>query len=85
MDIYKAVEKISKVLDDNNIWANVWQYMDLPVVHVEILYGDWKHDHARADWLLRDMGCTLIGTEVTEDDGSDCYSAIHYFHVGEMM
>lgn len=85
MDIYKAVEKINKILDENNIWADVWQYMDLPVVQVEISWGDWKHDHARTDYLLKNLGCTLMKEEITENDGSDCYSAIHYFYVREMI
>ena len=51
----------------------------------EIRWGDWKHDHLYYGYLIekwaalngfqvltRDHVC-----EVTEEDGSDCYSGVH--------
>jgi len=77
-------EKAEKYLRDNKLWASVEPYWDdLPVIEVEINWGDWKHDHARAKWLLEEVGIHFINTKVTEEDGSDCYSAIHRFYVGE--
>lgn len=49
---------------------------------VDISWGDWKHDHWCADELTREvldeMGYKYtITTQVTEEDGSDTYSATH--------
>ena len=75
------VREIERLLYDNNICANVWKYDSLPVIQVEIEWGDWKHDHARAKWLIQEEGYKFIKTDVTDDDGSDCFSAIHYFMI----
>lgn len=51
----------------------------------EIRWGDWKHDHLRLDWLMREflerkgVRVRCVDSDVTEEDGSDCYSATHYF------
>ena len=48
---------------------------------VELLleWGDWKHDHGFVDYLMGLIGYTFIAQTITEDDGSDCYSAIHTY------
>ena len=48
-------------------------------VMVEIEWGDWKHDHLRCDALMKAKGYTLVEEEVTEEDGSDCFSAIRHY------
>lgn len=73
-------DRIERILTENDLWTGeIWDVIPLPVVAVEINNGDWKHDHARADYILKECGFTLMKTEVTEEDGSDCYSAIHYY------
>ena len=77
-------EKIDKYLRDNRLYADVHPYWDdLPVIEVDIHWGDWKHEHLRAKWLLEEIGVTFINTVVTEENGSDCYSATHRFYVTE--
>lgn len=59
-------------------------YNGLPVIQVAISWGDWKHDHLWCDHLMGYLGYTKIGEQLTEEDGSDCYSAIHnYIKTGE--
>lgn len=50
---------------------------DFPAVRLIIQWGDWKHEHARAKWICREMGGIVVSSEVTEEDGSDTYSADH--------
>ena len=77
-------EKIDKYLRDNRLYADVQPYWDdLPVIEVDIHWGDWKHEHLRTKWLLEEIGVSFINTIVTEENGSDCYSAIHRFYVTE--
>lgn len=87
MDFKKRLEiseELGEYLRDNKVWAEVTPYVDdIPVVEVEISWGDWKHEHLRTKWLLEEIGVHLLKTDVTEEDGSDTYSARHYFYVGE--
>lgn len=53
---------------------------EMELVVVSISWGDWKHDHLRADYIVEhDLGGYLFGSVVTEEDGSDCYSADRYY------
>lgn len=76
----EKIMEIQKALDEAHIMAEVYQYNDLPVICVAINSGDWKHDHLRADWLVKELGGTKLGENTTYEDGSDCYSAIHNFY-----
>lgn len=82
MDIYGVCEKVGKYLSDNGLICDVYPYRgDMPVVDVDIHWGDWKHDHLRAKWIMEEKGAICLGDVVTEENGSDCYSAVHHFVV----
>lgn len=70
---------IHDFLNDNGVCAEVYKHFDLPVMVVDIWWGDWKHEHLWAKTLMSYLGYGEIGCKVTEEDGSDCYSAEHYF------
>ncbi len=69
---------IHDFLNDNGVWAEVWYENEIAVA-VSISWGDWKHSHLWARDLMSYLGYMEIGNKVTEEDGSDCYSATHYF------
>lgn len=48
-------------------------------IHVEINWGDWKHDHGYVDYIMRGLGLAKLDEQVTEEDQSDCYSSTHIF------
>lgn len=76
-------KKIYELMTENNIVGEWVDYKEkLKMVAVEIKWGDWKHDHARLDLLMKENFSNLrsIHTATTEEDGSDCYSAIHYYY-----
>ena len=83
----KICEKVYKYLSHKDVSADVYPYGNgLPVITVEIHWGDWKHDHAYCRSLMEDLGASYLNTTVIEEDGSDCYSACHYFIVqGDMF
>jgi hypothetical protein len=72
-------EKIRHFLSDNGVWGEVYKHFDLPVMVVDISWGDWKHEHGWCKCLMKYLGYGEIGCKVTEEDGSDTYSAEHYF------
>ena len=49
-------------------------------VEIEVYWGDWKHDHRWCNDLMSYIGYECREEVVTEEDGSDCYSATHYFY-----
>lgn len=78
--------KVYRFLTDNRCYPeDVYRHFDgLPVIQVAISWGDWKHDHMWCDDLMGYLGYHKIGEQVTEEDGSDCYSSIHnYIKTGE--
>ena len=79
------VEKhIMEYLESNQLYPSDVFVADDRVM-VDISWGDWKHDHLRCDDLMEDLGYALVEEEVTEEDGSDCYSAIrHYIPKGSI-
>lgn len=72
-------DTIRSFLNDNGVWADVYSQMEENIVIVNIDRGDWKHDHLWARNLMSYLGYVKVGEVVTEDDGSDCYSAEHTY------
>ena len=79
--IYKEGERIYNYLRNQEypLIADVYPHSELPVIQISIYWGDWKHDHARCDYLMEKLGYILISEQTTESDGSDCYSSIHNY------
>lgn len=69
---------IQKYLNDNGIWTEVAG--DKSRIVVSIDWGDWKHSHIWCKNLMKYLGYTQSNEIVTEENGSDCYSADHYFY-----
>lgn len=80
----ELAETVDRKLAEEKRYYEVW-YDDNSIL-VEVNWGDWKHDHLWLDSfvkkLLKDEGYdATVSVQVTEEDGSDCYSAIHSFLV----
>ena len=73
-------KKIEKIMEEHRILGEIVEDTD-NVVAVEISWGDWKHEHARLRWLVLNEMQNVKKCEetTTEEDGTDCYSAIHKF------
>ena len=57
-------------------------------IYFDIVWGDWKHDHLRLWHLMneffRERGYVIErDMEVTDEDGSDTFSAEHYYTVSD--
>ena len=80
LKIIEYMEEIEKILEKAKIPAELW-YTNNKVC-VDITWGDWKHRHAYADCLIMRLPyVTDVNTFVTEQDGSDCYSATHQYTI----
>ena len=81
-ELNELVEKLYEHLKEFNVHYEMWPEDD-DTINAEILWGDWKHDHLWFDYeaekFLNSLGYDVVNTnvDVTEEDGSDSYSAIH--------
>lgn len=74
----KLAEKARKIFKDKGYYYEIGTLQGR--VSVEIIWGDWKHDHSFVDYVMRnDLGLKKVDETITEEDGSDTYSSIHYF------
>ena len=74
------VDMVNNYLSDNGLYNDDISQFDESGVSVSISWGDWKHDHGYVRCLMGYIGYDESDEVVTEENGSDCYSAIHYFH-----
>ena len=80
--LYESLKDISFEYVDSEIKAE-----GLYEITIAIEWGDWKHDHLAADHLLEEWcdanGYKVINasTTTTEENGSDCYSALHTYTI----
>lgn len=71
-------EKIYKIMKENKLYGDITVHND-NAIEIEIS-GDWKHEHLKLRWLIFDnFNVKDYKQIVTEEDGSDYYTAIHYF------
>lgn len=75
----KGDQQISRYLSDNECYVDGVYTNGLKVTEVEITWGDWKHEHLWCRDLMGYLGYIEMGNRVTDENGSDCYSALHYF------
>ena len=75
----KTIEDIiNKIYEDNDIWYE-FSCISRNEVAINVEWGDWKHDHGYIDYLMEENGFINLGECVTEENGSDCYSSIHFY------
>ena len=73
------VDMINRFLSDNGIYNDDISQFNEGAVSVSISWGDWKHEHGYLRNLMQYIDYKEVGESVTEENGSDCYSSIHYF------
>lgn len=71
--------RVKEIFADNGI------YYDFGVngneIEIDVVLGDWKHDHIRLRNAMLKGGCKLIDKEITGEDGGDCYSARYTYTI----
>ena len=72
------VDMVNNYLSDNGLYNDDISRFD-NALSVSISWGDWKHEHGYLRNLMRYIGYDEISEDVTEENGSDCYSSIHIF------
>ena len=76
----KGANMVSRYLNDNSLYTDDVSDNSEGSIRVEISWGDWKHDHGYLRNLMQYIGYGEGDEIVTEENGSDCYSSIHFFY-----
>lgn len=78
MKLKQIAKDIQEIFEQHELDYE-WQVEDNGLVSVNVEYGDWKHDHAYLVYVMKENRYREIMEQITETDGSDCYSSIHKF------
>lgn len=87
--VYKFQPETELYMKVWNLLSSHQMYYSISVINsssvcISVDDGDWKHEHLGLQCLMEENGFTFMGKEITGEDGSDCYSAIHtYMYIGE--
>lgn len=73
-----GIQELYKALREKDLYPELSE-LDNGVIVASIEWGDWKHDHRYLDVVMSEFGYTLVGVDITEEDGSDCYSAYRMY------
>ena len=73
------VERVDSLLNEYSISAYVNADYSLNTLCIDIEWGDWKHDHLYLKYKMEQKGFVQIDEILTEENGSDCYSALHIY------
>ena len=79
-DALKSVQDTLKSVGLNGLDADMITLDGESVLCIDVVWGDWKHTHLFMNHVLSMRHNFRVMQEVvTEEDGSDCYSAQHFY------
>ena len=83
VDVDKYVENIRRILDDQVNCGDVYAYDDYICAEID---GDWKHDHLRANYLIKQAypNADIEEGEPYEETGSDYYQCTHFITIASL-
>jgi hypothetical protein len=76
-----TIQEIYSTLKEEHLYPDLYEEKvgDEVMLAAHIEWGDWKHDHRYLDYVMATLGFSVYKVNVTEEDGSDCYSALHLY------
>lgn len=72
-----TLQELTHYLNNHKLYVDVEEIETHFIINVE--WGDWKHDHRYLQNLMSNLNFILDMREITNTDGSDCFSAIYYY------
>lgn len=79
MEKTEMVKEVTEILNKGELYDSIVDATNDDKVVVNLFWGDWKHEHLWLKHLMAENGYEHLSEEVTEENGSDCYSAEHVF------
>ena len=85
-EMQSALDKVNKKFSEEHTGLFAEPIFGLDnAATIEITWGDWKHEHGYADYVMLQNDFVRVGEELTEEDGSDCYSSIHKYIYNKLL
>ena len=83
--LQQAIDKANETFRENqcNLYAEPTLKGNLVTIKIE--WGDWKHEHGYADYVMQQNGFVKVGEQDYEEDGSDCYSSTHVYYYNRVL
>lgn len=78
MKLRKISEYLNKRLQKAGLYPEI-NILNEKEISILIEWGDWKHEHGTLSYIMKEEGYRETNKVITEENGSDYYSAIHYF------
>lgn len=72
-------DKVLAILKEGHISGDVTTNNDKSI-EILVEWGDWKHEHTYLKYLMNKNGFVQVSEKITEENGSDCYSARHTYY-----
>ena len=72
-----TTQELYQHLQSKGLYYEIYKTVNGFVISVE--WGDWKHDHRYLEYIMGELDYILVDKKITNTDGSDCYSADHYY------
>jgi hypothetical protein len=81
-----TIQEIYSTLKEKHLYPDLYEEKvgDEVMLAAHIEWGDWKHDHRYLDNVMGDLGFSVYKVDVTEENGSDCYSALHLYRKNDV-
>lgn len=76
-------QELYQHLQSKGLYYDIYETEDGFIISVE--WGDWKHDHRYLEHIMGELDYILIDKKITNEDGSDCCSADHYYQKAEKI
>lgn len=74
-----TLQKLQTYLKDNNLYYDyIYETDETFIIGIE--WGDWKHEHLYLNHLMNKLGLQYKNCVVTDENGSDCYSAEYEYY-----
>ena len=78
MDRNKIQNEIRKIFKEKKM-CHEWLIDSNGDVLVNVVWGDWKHDHIYLVNVMKENGYILTSKVITEENGTDAYTAEYLF------
>ena len=82
MNVTFYEQDVKRIFKENNMTYDWWVNPTDGSIVVEVMWGDWKHDHRYLQYIMARNHYRVVNRVVTEEDGSDAFSAEYEFKYG---
>lgn len=74
-----TLQELRKYLNENDLYyTDLYETENTFIIFIH--WGDWKHEHLYLHHLMNKLGLVHKNCVITDENGSDCYSAEYQYY-----